>query len=148
MILLSGGASALCAIRFERKKVSVLQAWIDLISYFRDQIDCFLMPIDDILKKADPQILPVTPKKNTAPTLGSLLRDSSPYLDAQSVRLLDTMIREMGSCYREEQVKRCDFYIQALLKKQDELACALPGRIKLCLTLSLCAAVGTAVLLW
>lgn len=147
-ILFAGGTAAYYATRFEKQRLSVLDSWIDLLFYIRGQIDCYLTPIDEILASADKTLLHACMRSVQKPTLPSLLRASSLWLTPESQRLLDSMAREMGTSYREEQVKRCDYYMELLRVQREKIAKELPGRVKLCITLCLCSSIGIAILFW
>ena len=57
MVIAAGGTAAFYLASYEKKKLSVLDAWIDLIFHIRGQIDCYLMPLDEILSCADEAVL-------------------------------------------------------------------------------------------
>ena len=143
-----GGFFAYSAIRYERRRLSVLEGWIDLIRYVRIQIDCYLTPIDVILSQADRELFVACMCRDTTPTLHTLLECSHPYLSSECKRLLGGLIRELGSSYREEQLKRCEYYASELERHRDAIAKELPARIRLAVTLSLTAVLGTVILLW
>lgn len=148
LVLLAGGLAAGTYARFEKKRLLVLDGWIELLLYIRGQIDCYLMPIDRILTLADRDLLRACSVGKPVTTLTQALRGAIPYLDPESRRLLSALARELGSSYREEQLKRCDYYLQALQRQREKLEQALPNRIKLGATVSLCVAIGAAILLW
>jgi hypothetical protein len=125
-----------------------LDAWIDLLVYVRGQIDCYLLPLDEILAAADKTLLSACAPSGEPHSLAALLQGALPYLDAEGQRLLSSLVREMGTSYREEQIKRCDYYVQALQLCREKVAQELPARLKMRTTLSVCAAIGVAILLW
>ena len=45
LVLSVGGFSAFGTVRYEKKRILVLDGWIDLILYIRSQIDCYLTPL-------------------------------------------------------------------------------------------------------
>ncbi|MBQ5833443.1 MAG: hypothetical protein IIW36_01400 [Clostridia bacterium] len=149
LILLSGSAAAFCAVRYESARIRILDAWIDLILFIRGQIDCYLTPLDEILQKANAALPESALLGHASPkSLDALLHQSKLYLCADTHRLLTAFVREIGSSYREDQLKQCDYYIQALRSQREQLASQLPSRTKLSATLCLCLALGTAILLW
>ena len=148
LILTAGSFASYTAVRYEKRKLSVLDAWIDLIFHIRGQIDCYLTPLNEILACADRDLLLSCMCRTPHPNLKTLFASSSPYLGGESKRLLTAFIREIGGSYREEQLRRCDYYINALRAIRDKLAADLPSRIKLYVTVSLCAALGAAIILW
>lgn len=148
LIVLAGGIVAHQTVKREKKRLSVLDGWLDLLLYIRGQIDCYLMPLDEILAAADKTLLVRAGAVRATDSLRAIYASALPYLDAESGRLIASLIRELGTSYREEQVKRCDYYLGALQKQREKLAAELPARVKMYTTLSICAAVGTAILLW
>ena len=148
LIFFCGGLASFITTQKEKKKLSVLDAWLELLLHMRGQIDCYLTPQDSLLRGAPEQALRACMGKGYQDTPLSLLARSAPYLDAESHRLLSSFIKELGNCYREEQLRRCDYYLQALRATREKIASALPARIKLCSTLCICTSIGTAILLW
>jgi hypothetical protein len=147
LILGTGGILAHAGAIAERRRLSVLDGWIDLIFYLRGQIDCYLTPLDCILAGADKALLDACMGSGKTRTLSSLLQASAPYLGAESQRALQAFLRGSGG-YREEQLKCCDYCLDTLRPLREKLAAELPARIRLCVTLCLCVAFGTAILLW
>ena len=81
-------------------------------------------------------------------TLPDMIRGSRLYLEPETERLLTAFSSELGHTFREEQVARCDHYLEALGEERRRLAEALPGRIRMNSVLCLCCVMGVAVLLW
>lgn len=148
LILGVGAVSAISAVKYEKMKLSVTDGWIDLIFYIRGQIDCYLTPLSEILSDEESAHFKATLSDKSETDLSAILRSSSIYLDGESKRLLERFVREIGTCYREEQVRRCDYYITALRAQRERIAKDTPIRIRLAITLCFCIAVGSAILLW
>ncbi len=148
LILLVGAGAAWSAVCYERRRLSVIDAWIDLIFYIRAQIDCYLKPLQEILTDAEGARLASLLSAQSTSDLFAILRTSSIYLDGDAKRLLDNFVREIGSLYREEQIKRCDYYIAALRDIRASIAAEHPARIRLSVAVSICISLGTAILLW
>ena len=148
LILSAGGFAAVCAIRYEKRRIAVLDGWIDLILYIRTQIDCYLMPIGEILAVADPSLLRSVLCNSPRPDLTALYHTSQFYLDNESKRLVCTLIRELGTSYREEQLRRCDYYTSVLRRIRDKRQEELPARVRVTVALCLTAAAAAAILLW
>ncbi len=148
LIISIGGFAAVTSVRYERRRVSVIDGWIDLIFYIRGQIDCYLLPIGEILEKGDSYLNTAKLSYEGAANLNAILEASSIYLDGDVKRLLEGFVSEIGDCYREEQVRRCEYYMNALSAQRDKIAANAPIRIKLSATLCMCIALGTSILLW
>ena len=126
----------------------MVDAWIDLILHIRSQIDCYLMPLDEILACTDREILTGCMCHAPHPDLSTLLEASSPYITQESKRLLNAFVKEIGGSYREEQLRRCDYYVNSLRHIRQKIAEELPAKTKVCITLSLCLSVSAVILLW
>ena len=151
LLILTGGYLSCTVSRFERRRLGVLDGYISLLYYIKGQIDCYAMPISDILARADPALIAACLGVATAdsvPPLPALVQESRLYLEPECERLLTTFTGELGTTHRAEQVARCDYYIQALTRERGKLADALPARLRTCSTLCICCAVAAAVMLW
>jgi hypothetical protein len=148
LILSVGIFAAFVSVEYEKKRLSVVDGWIDLILYIRGQIDCYLTPIGDILSGGDRALFEACMSPSNAADLPAILGASEIYLDGDARRTLESFVREIGTGYREEQLKRCDFFISSLRSQRERIAAALPMRVRLCATLCVCIALATAILLW
>ncbi len=166
-ILVSGIYVSLSVARVERRRLQVLDAYIALIYFIKGQIDCYALPLGDIMARADPALILAclghSPARAGAgegyrsviPTLLStgepvraLVRASAAYLDPECERLLSAFAGELGHTYRADQVARCDHYLTSLGQKRDRMADTLPARVRVGSTLSICCAAAAAILLW
>lgn len=151
-------AGIYCAVYFcrrERKRVRAIDGYISLLFYIKGQIDCFAKPIADILRGADKQIIADCIGASRSETIQGefeeipvLIDESAGLLEDESVRILRSFSGELGSTFRDEQLKRCDYYIAALTRERERLFEALPAREKVCSALSVSCALVFAVLLW
>ena len=156
VLLIAGGYVSLAVVRFERRRLRVLDGYISLIYYIKGQIDCYAMPLVDILAHADPALIAAClglESESTLPALPStplptMVQESRLYLEPESERLLTTFTGELGSALRGEQVARCEYYIQALTEERKKLNDTLPARLRVSCVLCMCCATLAAILLW
>ena len=148
LILSVGIFAAFVSVQYEKKRLSVVDGWIDLILYIRGQIDCYLMPIGDILSNGDRALLEACMSPSNAADLPAILASCDIYLDGDAKHTLESFVRDIGTGYREEQLKRCDYFITSLRAQRERIAAALPLRMRLCATLCICIALITTILLW
>ena len=148
LIFAVGVFAAFVSVQYEKKRLSVVDGLIDLILYIRSQIDCYLMPLDDILSGGDRALFEACMSPSNAANLPAILEASGIYLDGNGKRLIEGFVREIVAGYREEQIKRCDFFISSLRTQRERIAAQLPLRTRLCATLCICIALATAILLW
>ena len=158
-LLLAGGYLSVFFNRMERRRLQVLDAYIALIRYIKGQIDCYAMPMEEILTRADPHLLRTCMGQGRTylhdkdePVLylpfHEMVTESRLYLEPESERLLSAFARELGQTYRHEQVMRCEHYIQALGEERRKLSETAPIRVRMNSILCLCCALGVAVVLW
>ena len=147
-VLASGAFGAFSLVKYQKTKLRVLDSWIDLIFFIRTQIDCYLMPVGEILQSAEPSLLRACACGGKASSLSALLQGAQRWLDPEAHRLLDSFVREIGGCYREEQVKRCDYYLERLSHVREKQMELLPSKTRVSAVLCICASLGIAILLW
>ena len=146
MLLAVGVWIAVRTVRYERRRLTTLDAWIELILYIRTQIDCYLTPLGEILSGAPHRL---TDRLGSGISdLNSLLWHTRRDLDGRAYEQIEMLLCELGTSYRAEQVKLCDYRLALLRDLRTGLAAELPARQKRSVTLSLAAAVGLAILLW
>lgn len=148
MILLVGGSLSWSATTAMRQRLSVLSAWIRLLNTLRLQIDCFSIPVNDILKTADRELLAVLGYTAEGATLAGLYQSSCSALDRDAQRVICELIDAMGCSRRADEIKRLDTCISALEEQHKRLTKALPQKIKTYATLYASASLGIAILLW
>ena len=149
MLLIGVGIYAAWSIsHYEKKRIEVLNKWLDLIYHIRTQIDCYLTPIEQIFSELSPSLLKGLAENKRIKNPAELFKHTRIYLDGETARLLDGFAREIGSGYREEQIKRCDYYLAALESLRDRHTLQLPARLRARAALCICGAFGLAILLW
>lgn len=148
LILAAGGGAAFLSARTERRQLTVLDGWIDLIALVRARIDCYLTPLDEIFSALDPDLVRRCGGTLPCRSCAVLLRSASPELSSEGRRLIGAFVTGIGDGYREEQVRACDYYLDALRELRKKTAAELPARIRVRVALCLTAALGAAILLW
>ncbi len=143
-----GLATSFLLVKREKERLRAIDAWLVLLRYLRTQIDCYLLPIAQILEKAPQDFFLPLRGGARAESMEALLECSLPYLDAESAALLREFASEVGGSYREEQLKRCDHYLSCLEAQKERLSGELPKRTKLYHALFSCLSMGIAILLW
>ena len=90
LILSVGGLAAFISVEYEKKRLSVVDGWIDLISYIRGQINCYLMPLGDILSGGDRALFEACMSPSNAADLPAILDASGIYLDGDGKRIIES----------------------------------------------------------
>ena len=149
LIAISGAVISFSFCRFQKKRLSVLDSYISLLFFIKGQIDCYLRPISEILSMADSRVIEGCGYKNGSPSsLIEMLPHSRIYLEEESQRLLCNFAEEFGGTYKDEQLKRCDYYIESLLVQRGALCDEIPSRNKVGSALWMCASFALMIMLW
>lgn len=130
------------------RALSQLDGWIALLRYVRAQVDCFSLPMAEILSRGDEALLRSCGYEGGAPprSFDDLL-SACPIRDEETRRILWGFADAFGRGYREEQLKRCDYDCALLCGRREALAAKLPERKRLNATLCVCGVLMLALLL-
>ena len=147
-LCLSGIVSAVSLCRYCRRRLDTLDGFISLIQYIKGQVECYAMPIGEIMASLPPEILHDCNCPAGASSLDELIEESRIYLDRDSLRLLTAFSVEFGSIFREEQTRRCDHYVARLRERRTFIADRISGEMRSGSALCIGAALCLLILLW
>ena len=148
LIALAGGVASLSFCIFQRKRLVVLDGYISLLFYIKGQIDCFARPRSDILSTLPLEVFCACNCPRGAETLEEMVEASRIYLDDEPQRLLSSFASEFGSTFREEQLRRCDYYISALSEERKRVFSEVRSKSRAGSALWICACIGIIILIW
>jgi hypothetical protein len=148
MVLACGAGLALGAARYERARLQVHDGLILLLFFIKGRIDCYAMPAEQILLEMDKGILADCRCPGQIDSIEALLPHVKSYLDAETYRVLQAFGQGLGGGFRDEQIKRCDYYIELLRQKRMQLESDLSVRVKANGMIWILCAVGAVILLW
>lgn len=146
LLLVSGVLFGTQLNRSARGALAQIEGIERLLIFVRLQVECFSLPIGEILRRTEPSLLTQCGWKQREPPadLEALIRvcDIS---DPETERLLRELVSEFGRSYREEQLRRCDCYLRQLEARKERVRTALTGKKRVNLTL--CAASAAALVI-
>ncbi len=145
---LSGVIMALSYSKFQEKKLTTIDGFISLLFYIKGQIDCFARPRSDILSTLPAEVFCACNCKEGAETLEELVDASRIYLDEEPLRLISSFASEFGSTFRDEQLRRCDYYISALGEERKRVFASVNSKRRAGSALWICACIGIIILIW
>ncbi len=145
---ISGVIMAIAYSRFQTKKLTTIDGFISLLFYIKGQIDCFLRPRSDILSTLPAEVFCACNCPHGAETLEEMVDASRIYLDEESLRLVSSFASEFGSTFRDEQLRRCDYYISALSEERKRVFSSVNSKSRAGSALWICACIGIIILLW
>ena len=147
-ILFCGALAGMCFAAFERKKLAQAEGFLSLLRFIRVQIECFSMPVGEILSACDRNVLLACGTERVPKDLAELLSQGKLYLSEEVCHLLTALSKRLGTGYREEQLRCIDYYIARLTPYCDTLRCELQKRERMALLLPLTFCAALILLLW
>lgn len=130
---------------FEQARCRQARAFLALLEYMRRQIECFSLPVPQILQEADASLLAACGVEERPRDFASLLQDCELLLPARYCTLLAEFSAELGTAYRSEQLRACTYYTAQLTPLCEEIERELQRRSSLWRLLP--GAVGAALIL-
>ncbi len=123
------------------------EAFIALIRYVRGQVECFALPIGEILRRCDKEILGACSwHLDVPPQSLEELADGCEFYDSGVERIFMEFASSFGQSYREDSVRECDYYLDALTERERALMSELPKKKKLNATLCISGALALIIL--
>jgi hypothetical protein len=106
-----------------------------------------MLPASSIIERCDVALLQRCGFKNAdvAQSFAQLL-DAWEIEDGQTQKLMSGFLCEFGRSYRDEQLRQCDHYIEALRQRGAQVSAELPQKKKLCATLCISGALGVLII--
>ena len=123
------GGVWLCA--YERARYKQAEGFLSLLQYIRLQVECFALPLPQILENADSKLRKDCRLPRGAKDLTSLLRGCTLLLPEDFCQTLYDFSAALGTAYREEQLRSCEYYIARLTPLCKEMRRELPRRCAL-----------------
>ena len=146
-ILGSGILTSVMLTRFEQKRCRQAEGFLALVRHVRLQIDCFSLPVPRILETLPSQIRTACYIPPNVCDFGALLTQTPLLLPEEVTELLHAFGRDLGSSYREDQLRLCDYYITRLSPHCERIRADLARKSRLALALPRAAAAALALLL-
>ncbi len=144
--MLGGALTALIINRSLTERLDRIDALLHLMRFIRSQIDCFCLPMSEIFLRVDEELLRACGVELRPESFEILISRLEPKPDDNVMKLLTSFSSQLGSSYREEQLKSLDYHISALSDIRESFEGELKKRKKLNLTLCLSAAAGIVIL--
>ena len=148
LIGISGVIMSVSYRRFQLRKLATVDGFISLLFYIKGQIDCFSRPRAEILSSLPLEVFCACNCPRGAETLEELVMASRIYLDEETQRLVSSFAAEFGSTFKNEQLRRCDYYISALSEERKRVYQAVSARSKSGGALWIFVCLGIVILMW
>lgn len=157
---LIGGASLFASVsiislnakRRDGERLARLESQIRFVRFVRERIDRYLLPIGEILRECDKDLLDTLCigcqkefEATDADGLRAILHSGQYYADGGE--MFDSFLARLGSSYREDEVAACDECIRELSGIKSKLALELPKERKSRAVLGFCLAAALIIIL-
>lgn len=148
MAMVAIGGGSVCYLLCKKADAALCRssAWSSLVSFIGSQVECFALPIGQILSRADEALLRecgYTGKSH--PTELKSFINNSVIEDGQTRTAAESFCAEFGRGYVDEQTARCKYYAGIFDERKRKLSEELPKKKKLYATL--CITVSLAVII-
>ncbi|MBQ8357811.1 MAG: hypothetical protein IJX39_08420 [Clostridia bacterium] len=141
LILACGVMAGVAFAAFERRRCRQAEGFVALLRHIRLQIDCFSLPVGRILASCDGKILADCGVETAElPDLSALLAGTRLYVPEEMCRLLHDFGAQLGTSYRLEQLRCCDYFLERIIPICDRLRADLPKRERMVLILPMAIA--------
>ena len=145
LILFAGFVASSHYANTERERIERLRELVFFIRYVKDKVECYSMPMDQILDSCKESILRNLGVKKKVSALSELFDECAPFGGEEIKSILERFCLDFGKGYREHQVKLCESTANAVESHLKKLESTYPTRKKTATTL--CFAVGGIVLI-
>ena len=110
--------------KFEKQKINQINAYILLIEYIKNQIECYMIPIDRILMTCSEDLISTCGLDTNAhpSNLIELMDLAVFYIDDQSIDVLYKFANDFGLAYKDEQIRACEQCIIGLSKEKERIS--------------------------
>ena len=135
---------------FEKLKIKQINSFIMFIEYIKNQIECFLLPIDVIISACDEDLIKscgINIDYKKAKKIDDLLEHTDFYCNSDCIELMKQFSNNFGQGYLQEQIRLCDYYRSELIKQRDKFKDKCIKEKKLKLAICLCASLSLILLL-
>lgn len=139
---------ALSHSRYGERRLRTLDGFISLLFYIKGQIDCYALPLSDILESLPVKIYSDCNTPEGAVALDDMIDNSRIYLNEESERLLEAFAAEFGSTFRKEQMRRCDHYVSALSEQRRQLFTEVERSRRVGSAIWICSSLCLLILMW
>lgn len=102
--------------KFQKRKCIQLDAYINLLKYIKNQVECYMKPIDSILSSCSCELLSLCgiSSLGSMSSLEQMLENTSFYIDDDAIDVLYRFSKDYGKGYLDEQIKSCEKYTKEL----------------------------------
>ena len=145
LVLFASFGMSSCILGKDRERISHARELIDFIRFIKDKVECYSMPIDQIIGLYHGRMLLNSGGEKEICGLSDIFMNDEMICDDDVKNMLLSFAGDFGKVYREQQVKLCDDVLTDLVRYLKGLESKFPARKKTVMTL--CFAAGGIILI-
>ena len=148
MVTLCGMAGAYLLNRADSAALSQTEGIISWVRHVHSQIECFSMPLHDVLCRCPEDIYRSCgyQGEDIPGSMEELLKGCE-FCDSETAKHLSRFCSDIGKGYRDEQLVLCDYTVSLLEERRRALSEQLPSRKKRNSALCMSGALAVVILL-
>ena len=131
-----------------KMRASALRA---LLEHIKNMIECYSMPIGQILIRIEPSLLRECGycEKEAPHDLRCFAKkiEKNDGADAETLGIFEAFAKDFGKGYREDELLRCGLFLEKMRAREQKLCKEYAKKKKVILTVSICSALALIVLL-
>lgn len=149
LVLAVGYAISVRLNRNEEKKLCQITSLAALFRFFRTQIDLYCVPVGEIFCRCDTELLRGCGYSFAVPPqdFGGFVASLDPPPNENLSPILDSFETQLGSSYKDEQLKSIDYHIARITELCELTAGECSKKKRLCTTLCVSAAALIVIML-
>ena len=149
MIIIAISGIYLCTQRLRaiENKLCVVRGLCALIRYSKVQVENYSMPCAEIISRCPAEVLRLCGyTEDIPPSSFEELYCAIDIPDGESSRIFSEFVGDMGGCYREEQIRRCEEFFLLMSEREKNIAERMPAERKLTVALFVSAVLAVLIL--
>lgn len=134
----------------DTKSLKQANAYLKLLLHIKNKVETYSMPVEKIIACCDTDIIEacgLSDFKSSFVSLYKCIENATLILDASTKKIILNFAEEFGTSYSVNQIKICEYYIQALKSRISELKDSQGKNAKVYLALSLCITLSLVLIL-
>ncbi len=148
LLILSGVGGGYMLNSTASVSLSQTDSFLSLLRYIKGRVDCFSLPISEIFSRCDKELFSLCGwKYDRSPKDIDDLLNNCEIKDMATEKILLEFSSDFGMNYREEQIRRCEYYISLLEDRRERIAAELPTKKKLNSTLCIAAVLAVVIIM-
>lgn len=130
-LIITGIGVGFLLAAYEKRRCRQAAGFLALLRHIRVQIECFSLPVPKILALCDERVRRDCGVPTGVEDFSALLSATRLCVPEAVASLLFDFAGQLGGCFREEQLRSCEYYLARLEELCKEMEEELPRRLRL-----------------